>query len=149
MITAGQEPIFTDSSGGLQGVTSVAFEPRKMVYLPAEARGVVIAKAQPAAKIISRKVGAKQVNAEVESPAEAMVVVAQAFYHPWHAYVDGKRVPLWRANYGFQALEVPAGRHQVKLVYEDAAFWAGAVLSLVTLTGCLVAICWRSKGKTV
>jgi len=149
MITAGQEPIFTNSSATLQRVTSPEFEPRKIVYLPAEARGVVVAKAQPAAKVISREVGAKQINAEVESPAEAMVVVAQAFYHPWHAYVDGKRVPLWRANYGFQALEVPAGRHHVKLVYEDVALWAGAVVSVITLAGCLVAVCRRTKGKTV
>jgi hypothetical protein len=63
--------------------------------------------------------------------------------------VNGKHVPLLRANYGFQALEVPTGRHDVRLVYDDAAFWAGALVSGITLAGCLVAVCSRQKGKTV
>ena len=65
-----------------------------------------------------------------------MLVVAQAFYHPWHAYVDGNATPLWRANYAFQALEVPPGKHQIRLVYEDRSFRYGAITSLLFLLGC-------------
>ncbi len=147
MITAGQEPIFTDAASAFQGVTSQNFEPRKFVYLPAEARGLVGAKSQPAAKILSYEFAAERVGAEVETPAVAMVVVAQAFYHPWHAYVDGKPASLWRANYGFQALEVPAGRHHVNLVYEDRAFRVGAVVSVITLIGCLGALYFRARSQ--
>jgi uncharacterized membrane protein YfhO len=50
--------------------------------------------------------------------------------------VDGKAVPLWRANYAFQALEVPAGKHEVHLVYEDEAFDWGIVISLLSLLAC-------------
>jgi hypothetical protein len=42
---------------------------------------------------------------------------------------------IWRANYAFQALEVPAGSHQVKLVYEDKRLLAGALLSGLGLLG--------------
>jgi uncharacterized membrane protein YfhO len=68
-----------------------------------------------------------------------MVVVAQAFYHPWQAYVDGKPTPLWRANHAFQVLEVPAGKHQIRLEYEDRSFIYGSIVSLVCLVGCGVA----------
>ena len=71
--------------------------------------------------------------------APAMVVIAQTYYYPWHAYVDGKPVPLWRANYAFQALAVPSGRHQVSVVYEDRIFFWGAVLSLLSLPACAAA----------
>jgi uncharacterized membrane protein YfhO len=81
---------------------------------------------------------------EVAADASAMVVVAQAFYHPWRAYVDGARVKLWRANHGFQALEVPAGRHEVRLVYEDRVFEGGAVISLATL-GALALVLFRRR----
>jgi len=53
--------------------------------------------------------------------------------------VDGKPMPLWRANYAFQALEVPAGKTKVELVYEDRAFLFGAILSVTTLLGCVAA----------
>jgi uncharacterized membrane protein YfhO len=78
------------------------------------------------------------VQLEVEAPEEALVVIAQTFYHDWRAYVDNRPVPLLRANQSFQALQVSPGRHQVTLRYEDRAFFYGALLSLlsaVTLAG--------------
>ena len=33
----------------------------------------------------------------------------------------------------FQALEVPAGRHEVTLVYADRMFYYGALVSLVSM----------------
>jgi uncharacterized membrane protein YfhO len=50
--------------------------------------------------------------------------------------VDGKPVRLWRANHAFQALEVPAGRHEVKLAYEDRPFYGGTIVSALTLLSC-------------
>ena len=47
--------------------------------------------------------------------------------------MDGKPAALWRANYAFQAVEVPSGRHEVRLVYADRAFWFGTAISLVEL----------------
>jgi uncharacterized membrane protein YfhO len=67
-----------------------------------------------------------------------MVVIAHSFYHNWRSFVDGHPVRLWRANNAFQALEVPAGRHEVTLVYQDRAFHLGAVISTLTLITCLV-----------
>ena len=62
-----------------------------------------------------------------------MVVISQTHYPEWKAYVDGGPTTIWRANYAFQALEVPAGQHQIKLVYEDKRLLAGAVLSCMGL----------------
>ena len=81
----------------------------------------------------------------MDADAPAMVVVAQSYYHPWRAYVDGHATPLWRANYAFQALEVPGGKHQVTLVYEDQLFIFGCALSLVSLFACVVLWLWWSK----
>ena len=66
-----------------------------------------------------------------------MVVIAQSFYHPWKAVVDGKPTPIWKANYAFQALEVPPGQHQVEIVYRDKKFFFGALISGLTALGCL------------
>jgi uncharacterized membrane protein YfhO len=106
------------------------------VYLPLEARSQVSVSNQVNVRIESRQFSPHRLGIAVEADAPAMVVVAQAFYHPWHAYVDGKPTALWRANYAFQALEVPTGKHQVSLVYEDRAFSLGIALSLISIVAC-------------
>ena len=81
----------------------------------------------------TRKRGASRYMTLVTETAEpALVVIAQSFYHNWRAYVDDRPTPLLRANYAFQTLQVPAGHRQVTLVYEDHAFYCGALISLVS-----------------
>ena len=133
MITAGQKPVFADDARTLEHIISAQFDPARTVYLPLELQGAVAARDETRARILSARFSTHRLQMEVEADAPAMVVVAQTFYHPWHAYVDGKSAPLWRANHAFQALEIPSGRHQVTLVYEDRAFIAGAVLSACSL----------------
>jgi uncharacterized membrane protein YfhO len=66
-----------------------------------------------------------------------MVVIAQTYYPAWKAYVDGQATKLWRANYAFQAVQVPAGRHRIELRYEDKLFLIGALLSGLGITICV------------
>jgi hypothetical protein len=68
---------------------------------------------QPAARVVSHEFGLQKAKVIVESPRPAMVVISQAYYHNWKAHVDGLPTRLWRANYAFQAVEVPAGRHEI------------------------------------
>jgi hypothetical protein len=141
MITAGQKPVFADSAATLAVVGSARFEPLAVVYLPLEAQGKIQATNAASARIGPWQFAPQRLSMEVEAAAPAMVVIAQAFYHPWHAYVDGKPAPLWRANYAFQALEVPAGRHQVRLAYEDRSFVCGCIISL----GCALGCAWKAR----
>ena len=60
------------------------------------------------------------------------------YYHWWRAYVDDRPAPLLQANYAFQAVEVPAGRHHVRLAYEDRKLRVGAAISLSALLTCMV-----------
>ena len=142
MITTGQQPVFVEDAAALRAVVRDDFDPVRFVYLPPEAKAFITATNQAEAKILSHHVEAEHVEAEVEAGSPAMVVVAQAYYHPWRAYVDGKATPLFRANYAFQALEVPAGKHQVRLVYEDRNFLHGVILSLFSLLTCAAIWFW-------
>jgi uncharacterized membrane protein YfhO len=54
--------------------------------------------------------------------------------------VDGKPARLLRANHAFQAVEISQGRHRVRLIYQDPAFEAGAVISLLALLACLISM---------
>jgi uncharacterized membrane protein YfhO len=145
MVTAGQQPKFASEEETMAALGSSDFNPRTTVYLPREAANLVTATNTASAKVELKGYSPQSLAISVESPQPAMVVVAQTYYHPWHAYVDGRGMTLWRANHAFQALEVPAGKHEVKLVYEDRPFRVGAMISLVSLAVCVTA--WRGRSK--
>ena len=147
LLTAGQKPQFADDFTTLAALTNANFQPRREVFLPLEAKPFITASNAAAARLSSVHYAAQHIEAEVEAPAATVVVAAQTYYHPWHAYVDGEPVRLWRANYSFQALAVPAGRHQVRLVYEDRRFQAGAAISVAALIGCIFYFVWVPVGQ--
>ena len=137
LITVGPQSVFLDATNALNAIFAGNFDPSQKVILPAETRGIVRANRTTNATILTPRFSARRLDFEVQSDNAAMVVVAQTFYPAWHAYVDGTATPLWRANYAFQSLEVPAGRHQVSLVFEDRLFHLGGVISVMTLLVCV------------
>ncbi|HZV35591.1 MAG TPA: hypothetical protein VFB72_13540, partial [Verrucomicrobiae bacterium] len=144
LITGGQQPIFASDAQTDAGLMSAKFDPRKTVYLPLDARNQVKA-AGADVKIISPQIKPEKISFETEAGAPAIVTLAQAYYLPWHAYVDGHRIPLWRANAGFQALEVPPGKHAIQVIYEDRMFQAGVVISCASLL--VLGVVWFSGGR--
>jgi hypothetical protein len=138
IVSAGQAPLFAAEQAAFDAIALDAADFRKVVYLPPEAKSSVRAVREPRARIVAKEFAATRENIEVETPAPATVVLCQACYHDWQARVDGAAVPLWRANYAFQAIEVPAGKHRITLIYKDMAFQAGGVISTVALLICLV-----------
>jgi hypothetical protein len=139
LATAGQLPVFASPEMTFEAVSSPKFEPRASVFLPLEARGSITVTNRSAPQITQLAFSDREVQLAVRAEVPAMVVVAQTFYHNWRASVDSQPAKLWEANYAFQAVEVPAGGHRIRLFYYDPMFKWGAVVSLSTLVGCFIA----------
>jgi hypothetical protein len=148
LLTAGQGARFADGLAGLQMLTNADFNPRREVILPAEAKPFITASNAVAANLGPVTYADQRIEAHLETPAPALVVAAQTYYPAWRAYVDGRPVRLWPANYAFQAFEVPAGAHVIKLVYRDRRFRIGAWISLCTLAGCLICFALKHKPRS-
>ncbi|PYX65423.1 MAG: hypothetical protein DMG78_29725, partial [Acidobacteria bacterium] len=133
LLTAGQRPVFIGANASLRALLDPAFNPRQVVYLPMDAKPFIQADNQTKARIVCREFSAHHVVLETEAEQPSMVVAAQTFYPCWRAYVDDQPTRLWRANHAFQAVQIPAGRHRVKLVYRDGRFVAGMIISAVSL----------------
>ena len=142
--TIGQQPVFLDDAATLAALGRPDFAPRAVVYLPVEAREKVSAKTDATARILSSTIAAEKCAFQTQADTNTMLVMAQSYYHCWQASVDGSGVPLWRANGGFQAVEVPAGQHQVLLEYKDRAFQLGCAISAVALLLCAVTYFFRN-----
>jgi hypothetical protein len=147
LVTAGQRPEFRAGGRELGAMVEENFEPRSTVYLPEELRGVIAAtNAVPAmVKNITRET--RRISFTVAADRPAVVVVAQSYYHMWQAKVDGRAVPIWRANYAFQALEVPGGEHQVVVIYRDRNLILGGIISAMSVLACTW--CWRRASSQV
>jgi hypothetical protein len=147
-ITGGQKPVFVSQATSLRWLADPTRDFTREVSLPENLTGLVQAKATTPVQITRRQIQAHRLEAEVACATNAMIVIAQCYYPAWKAYVDGHHVPLWRANHAYQALEVPAGVHQLLLRYEDANFRLGTAISLATLT--VLSLAWllgRSRGQ--
>ena len=74
------------------------------------------------------------------------VVISQVWYPGWEARIDGQATKVYRADYAFMAVEVPAGKHQISLNYRPFSFRIGALLSILVLVGMVIA--WLYKRRT-
>ena len=144
MATAGQKPVFTDSTNSLLSLLDPGFDPREVVFLPMAAESFLTATNRTQARVLDSHFTAHQVELRVVTPEPGLVVLSQTFYHPWRAEVDGRSATLWHANHAFQALEVPAGAHEVRFMYADKVFRYGSLVSCLTLAT-LTALCFRKR----
>jgi hypothetical protein len=120
-----------DGIHGLMALVDPAFDPRREIVLP-EGRAV----AAPAgfhgqARVVRES--ADRVQLEAELSADGFVVLVDGHDPGWRARVDGRPVPLLRANVAFRAVAVPAGRHAVEMIYRPTAALAGLVVSGIAL----------------
>jgi len=90
----------------------------------AEANGAPISAAR-----ISRY-QSQDVRIEAETEAPALLVLNDANYPGWRAYVNGKPAAMVTANYLFRGVFLPPGKSTVEFKYEPRSFQIGAAISL-------------------
>jgi hypothetical protein len=64
---------------------------------------------------------------------DGWVVVSQANWRGWRAWVDGRRTTVVPANHAFLAVYVPRGRHTLRLAFRSQSFVVGRAVTAGTL----------------
>ena len=62
------------------------------------------------------------IHATISSRNSGYVYWADGYDRWWSAFIDGKQIPLYRANSAFKAFPIPAGEHELRLVYRPVPF---------------------------
>ena len=68
---------------------------------------------------------------ESESAESGLAVFSEVYYKTWRAFIDGKEVPVLRADYILRAIEIPAGKHQIEFRCEDQLLRKTQTVSVV------------------
>ena len=88
------------------------------------------------------------IELNVKAGGPRLLVVSENYHPFWHAWVDGKEQPLYRANYAWKAVAVPAGEHRVVLRFHDpiatACRWI-TLLSTLFAIACAAGWYWRQR----
>lgn len=76
---------------------------------------------------------------------DSVLVVAEAWFPGWKAWLDGEEVEVLKADGAFLGVALPAGDHQVRLAYQlPTATKVGRFVTLVTL-GISAVLLWAPR----
>lgn len=133
-----QAAVVSKADDALKVVASPGFNPKRTVVL--EGRTTVVPNpATPlvgAAKVLETSPTAIRVATESSSPA--YLVLSEVYYPDWKATVDGKPVKILPADYLFRAVQIPAGKHEVRMVLASTTYRIGLALTLGSLAFIIV-----------
>jgi hypothetical protein len=114
----------------LDGVLNPRFDPARTAYVEQDP-GIAATPDATAGSAVLRELTPEDVRIAVDTSSPALVVVRNSYDPGWSAAVDGRPVPLIATDYLVQGVAVPAGRHEIRLVYRDDDVMRGALAGIV------------------
>ncbi len=133
--------IETDEARILELLSGPGFKPEDTVILETEPDGFSAdgadTRSQDHIETVAYDERMGHIELNVTAGGPRLLVVSENYHPFWHAYVDGKERPLFRANYTWKAVAVPAGEHRVELRFHDpiatACRWITLLSTLFTI----------------
>ena len=91
--------------------------------------GAALAGEGPPGHVQTMRYQWQTVELQVDAPTRQFLVSSETHYPGWRAWIDGTEQRLYYTNAAFRGLEIPAGRHTVRMQFAPAAVRYAAVLS--------------------
>lgn len=113
-----------------------SFDPCRMAVVETLIEGV-----RPVADFTSsvKRLGAADTSMsfEVQTNANALLVISDSFYPGWTCAIDGQEAQLFRVNYLLRGVVVPAGSHRLELAFRPTGGRLGLMLTAGSVCLCL------------
>jgi hypothetical protein len=87
---------------------------------------------------VAARVERNRVTLRFDAPRPGLVYCSEADAAGWRALVNGRPVPILRANYGFRAIPVPAGKLTIELAYWPPGLTPGLLALSCGLLGIVI-----------
>lgn len=95
--------------------------------------GVETLQYDEADKIVQTELTSTSVKYDVESKNGGLVVFSEIYYPGWKATIDGEAAEIGRADYVLRAMNVPAGKHVIEMVYDPQSLHTTEAIATTAL----------------
>lgn len=117
----------------LEAMLEDSFQPGEEVLLVAEAQSPESPGEGSLDEVRMVSYDPERVRIEATLGSPGYLVLTDAYYPGWRAFVDGEPTEILRADYYFRALSLPEGQHCVEFTYDPLSFRVGVALSIGAL----------------
>ncbi len=113
----------------LSKMKNAEFNPMDVVYLE-DTLNIRIDQPSQDAFVEILEYQIQKIKVKAKATGNNLLFLSDSWYPKWKCFIDGKEVPILKANYVFRAVVVPNGEHEILFVYKDDKFELGSKVSL-------------------
>jgi hypothetical protein len=131
----------SDARAVLRSVTSAGFDGRAVALVEAPPPPALLSSTNAADAVVVVRSQPTQSVLTTSTAGPRFLVLSEMYFPGWRAYVDGDPTSIYRTDYVFRGIVVPAGQHTITFVYRPASALVGAAISalaLLVIAGLLV-----------
>jgi len=138
----------------LRKIGAGSFNPRDVAYFMDDP-GLTLDPALPTNAVEFTHYGIQDLSMNVTATGNNLLFLSEAYYPKgWKAFLDGSEIPIYRVNYMFRGVVIPAGTHKLEMRFEPEMYTVGKNLSLgtnlvvVILLGLSAAQVYRKRSQS-
>jgi hypothetical protein len=125
----------------LETLSRASYDPAREVLIEYRPRNLPSGSGGEA--IIVPQSNPNRVVIETSSAGGGWLLLSDAWYPGWKAFIDGKRTDVFKANYLFMSVWAPEGEHMIEFRYRPTAFIYGAIVSGAAWLALIPIAIWR------
>ncbi len=76
---------------------------------------------------------ASEFSFKTEAQSPSFLVTSDIYYPGWNAYIDGKQSSIFRTDYLFRGIIIPAGKHTIRFAYQPISLTIGFWLFFIAI----------------
>jgi hypothetical protein len=116
----------------LRKIADLSFDPMDVAYVM-EDPALSVDPPHSGARAEYIRYGLQDFELDVTATGNNLLFLSEVYYpHGWKAFIDGRETPIYRLNYLFRGVVVPAGRHRVEMRFDPDSFRIGKNISLAS-----------------
>ena len=143
-----------DAATILTEVRSHKFDPKQVLLLEEEPKiaadnGSKIAVLETNTSVRITSYEPDEVRVEASLPKPGFLLLLDTYFPGWSATVNGRTTEIYRADYNFRAVSLPAGKSAIRFSYRPEGLNFGMALSLTSLLALGGVWFWSRKSPPV
>lgn len=116
----------------LKKIADLLFDPLDIAYVM-EDPALRIDPPQQGVRAAYVRYGIQDFELDVTATGNNLLFLSEVYYpRGWKAFIDGQETSIYRLNYLFRGVVVPAGRHKLEMRFEPDSFSLGRNISLAS-----------------